>query len=61
MCVPTAICAAVSTGSRRDERRISCEEGQTGLGERNSAVMSDAGAVVRFVWVTVAREHTHTA
>lgn len=32
-----------------------------GRGERNSTVMSDAGAVVRFVRQTVAREHAHTA
>ena len=30
-------------------------------GERNSTVMSDAGALVRFVRETVAREHAHTA
>ena len=32
-----------------------------GRGERNSAVMSDAGAVVRFVRESSAREHAHTA
>ena len=37
------------------------EERKTGRGERNCAVMSDAGAVVRFVRETVAREHAHTA
>jgi len=35
--------------------------GEFGRGERNSTVMSDAGAVVRFVRQTVAREHAHTA
>jgi hypothetical protein len=34
---------------------------KTGRGERNCAVMSDAGAMVRFVRETVAREHAHTA
>jgi hypothetical protein len=34
---------------------------KTGPGERNCAVMSDAGAVVRFVRETVAREHANTA
>jgi len=37
------------------------EERKTGRGERNCAVMSDVGAVVRFVRETVAREHAHTA
>jgi hypothetical protein len=32
-----------------------------GRGERNCVVMSDAGAVVRFVRATLAREHAHTA
>jgi len=49
MSVPTAVSAAVSMGSVRDEWRVSREEGQTGRGERYCAVMSDAGAVVRFV------------
>ena len=32
-----------------------------GRGERNCAFMSDAGAIVRFVRETVARERAHTA
>lgn len=36
-------------------------ESRNGRGERYCAVMSDAGAVVRFVRETVARERTHTA
>ena len=35
------------------------EERKTGRGERNCAVMSDVGAVVRFVRETAAREHAH--
>jgi hypothetical protein len=37
------------------------EERKTGRGERNSTFMSDAGAIVRFVRETVARERAHTA
>jgi len=35
------------------------EERKTGRGERICAVMSDVGAVVRFVRETAAREHAH--
>ena len=35
--------------------------GEFGRGERNSTFMSDAGAIVRFVRETVARERAHTA
>jgi hypothetical protein len=37
------------------------EERKTGRGERICAVISDAGAVVRFVREPGAREHAHTA
>jgi hypothetical protein len=40
---------------------VVCSNGHSGRGERNCAVMSDAGAVVRFVRETVARERAHTA
>jgi hypothetical protein len=36
-------------------------ESTYGRGERNCAVMSDAGVVVRFVREIVARERAHTA
>jgi DNA invertase Pin-like site-specific DNA recombinase len=47
--------AAAMSGEFRVEVR------KTGRGERYRAVMSDAGAVVRFVRETVAREHAQTA
>ena len=40
---------------------VCVKEGQSGRGERNCAVMSDVGAVVRFVRENAAREHAHTA
>ncbi len=43
------------------EGPLSVKEGQSGRGERSSAVMSDEGTLVRFVSPAGARSHTQTA